>query len=177
MTLTELIPLLKPYKAVLVTGPQRSGTAIATKMLAQELGYREVPEEEFEIHNTLKALAILLRESVVLHAPALCHQADVLGDMSDSAVVMMRRNLDDIHASEERIGWRTAFGGANLISEQNKYLNEFGEMDDDMAALKYRMWDKYQRLRCDAFDLDYESLRSHPLWKDERKEFAARQTE
>lgn len=177
MTLTELIPLLKPYKAVLVTGPQRSGTAIATKILAQELGYREVPEEEFGIHNSLQALGILLQNNVVLHAPGLCHQADMLGDMADAAVVLMRRPLDEIHASEERIGWRTAYGGANVVAEQNKYLNEFRETDDDVAALKYRIWDAQQKHRCEAFDLDYSSLRGHPLWKDKRTDFAPRQTQ
>lgn len=176
MTLNELLPLLKPYKAVLVTGPQRSGTAIATKILAQELGYREVPEEEFGIHNSLQALGILLRNNVVLHAPGLCHQADMLGDMANAAVVLMRRNLDDIHASEERIGWRTAYEGANVVAEQHKYLTEFGESDDDVAALKYRIWNKQQKDKCDAFDLDYETLRAHPLWRDERREFAPRQT-
>lgn len=176
MTLDELLPLLKPYKAVLVTGPQRSGTAIATKIIAEELGYREVPEEEFWIHDSIRALGILLKGNVVVHGPGVCHRSDLIGDMSNAAVVMMQRPLDEIHASEERIGWRTAYNGANVTAEQQKYLDEFGETDEDTAALKYRIWDRHQKHKCHSFDLDYASLKGHALWKNERANFAPRQT-
>lgn len=177
MNLTELLPLLKPYKAVLVTGPQRSGTAIATKMIATELGYTEIAEEQFRIHDHNQAQLLMKQGNVVLHAPGLCHAADLFPDALQYAVVLMRRPIEDIWKSENRIGWRTAYDGANLRAEQIKYADRFGIYGENIALIKYYCWDTLQKQTCVSFDLDYETLRGHPLWKNERADFAPRQTQ
>jgi hypothetical protein len=175
MTLTELVPPLRTYRAVLVTGPQRSGTAIGAKVLAQELMYREIPEEKIQVHDVYRAAELMRPGAVVVHGPGLCHVAHLFP--SDIAIVVMRRNLADIHASEQRIGWRTAYDGKNLEAERRKYLFMFGRNDEDIAALKYEIWDKLQKKECSGFDLDYSSLEQHPLWVTQRETFAPRQTE
>jgi hypothetical protein len=177
MNLSTLVPLLKPYNAVLVTGPQRSGTAIATKILAAELGYREIAEEAFRIHDHNAAYQIMKEGRVVLHAPGLCHVADLFTYKLKYAVVLMRRPIEDILASEKRINWRTLYDGANLTAEKIKYADRFGIYGDNIALIKYYCWDTQQKQTCDAFDLEYETLRGHLLWKNERMEFTARQTE
>lgn len=176
MGLDELVPLLKPYAAVLVTGPQRSGTTIGAKILAQELGYRYVDETEFGIHDPHRAYMLMKEGNVVLHAPGLCHVADQFTRRLNYAVVVMRRPIEDIAKSERRIDWRTAYGGLNLQAEKTKYAERFGIYGDNIALIKYYCWDTLQEQTCVSFDLEYETLRGHPLWKDERKEFAPRQT-
>lgn len=179
MTLNEVLDALRTLRvgarAVVVTGPQRSGTTIAVRILAAEFGYRYVDEEEFGIHDTERAKLLLARGNCVLQAPGLCHTAHTLG----VPVVMMRRIVEDIRESEDRIGWREKYGGANLRIEQHKYALRFGIYGDNIALIKYYCWDNLQKQYCTSFDLDYESLRGHPLWKEkeERQEFTARQTQ
>lgn len=177
MTLKEILPELKKFKSVLVTGPQRSGTAIATKMIAEELGYREIEEEEFGIHDMGRARAFLRQGAVVVHAPGLSYIAHVMAEQTDVVVVFMRRDIVEIWGSEERIKWRTAYGGANLKAEQDKYSKYYGIYGDNIALIKYYCWDTLQKQNCVSFDLDYQSLREHPLWRDERTDFAPRQTQ
>jgi hypothetical protein len=177
MNLETLVTMLKLFDAVLVTGPQRSGTAIATKILAHELGYREIAEEAFRIHDHNAAYEIMKEGKVVLHAPGLCHVADLFTYKLRYAVVMMRRPIEDIHNSEKRVHWRTAYDGANLKAEQIKYADRFGIYGDNIALIKYYCFDTQQKQTCVSFDLKYDDLRGHPMWKEERMEFTARQTE
>lgn len=177
MNLLDLLPLLKPYTAILVTGAQRSGTTIGARMIAQELGYRYVDENEFGIHNPYRAYEQMKQGNVVLHAPALCHIVDKFTYRLNYCVVLMRRPLDEIHASEQRIHWREAYDGANLLAEQQKYSERFGIYGDNIAAIKYFCWEYYQKsiLKDRAFELEYASLKAHPLWVSERAEFGVRQ--
>jgi hypothetical protein len=175
MELSELVQELKPYNAVLVTGPQRSGTTIGARILAQELGYRYVDENAFGIHDPHRAYMLMKEGNVVLQAPALCHVASDFTHRLHYAVVMMRRPIEDITKSENRIGWRVAYNGLNLLAEQKKYAEKFGIYGNHIALIKYYCWDMLQKQMCDSFDLEYESLRGHPLWKEERPDFAPRQ--
>jgi hypothetical protein len=84
----------------------------------------------------------------------------------------MRRDLDAIAASENRVGWnRREF-------EKTKY---FDSSDRTSAEVKYHAWDRFQKrlLRHRAFDLQYESLKKYPLWvtQEQRKDFGLRQIE
>src|SRR5207244_3185558 len=84
------------------------------------------------------------------------------------AVVMMRRPLDEIHASEARVGWPSE---EFLALEQARYFRN----DMQPAELKYWAWDNIQTKYWgfDAFELEYAALAGHPLWveKSERAEF------
>lgn len=175
-TLETLLPKLKPFSGILVTGAQRSGTTIAGHILAQELGYRYADEEEIQIYDYVKAFALLNEKGIVLQAPGMAYLAHWF-NRPHMAVVFMRRNLEDIYKSEARIGWREAYNGANLKAEIDRYHAMYGRTPENgnIAQVKYEVWDELQKPLCHSFDLDYESLRGHPLWKDARKEFTARQ--
>lgn len=177
MTLTEILPSLKAFDAVLVTGPQRSGTTIAARMIAHELGYRYVDEDDIGIHHPGRAYEIMKQGGVVLQAPGLCHVAHNFTIRLNYCVVLMRRPLEDISKSEQRIRWRELYGGLNLFTEQRKYANAFGICGDNIALIKYYVFDTIQKpmLGNRAFDLDYDSLKEHPMWQDERADFGARQ--
>ena len=174
-TLNELLPLIQIGVGILVTGPQRSGTTIAARILAHEFGYCYVDENSIYTHLPQFAKMFLDSGTFVVQAPALCYVADTLG----ATVVIMRRNIDDIHKSEERIGWRSWENGENVRVEKAKYVSRFGlsVASDNIARMKYVCWDVYQRSNCVCFDLDYDSLCVHPLWKEqgERASFGAKQ--
>ncbi len=165
--LATVFGAVRNYSGVIVTGPQRSGTRIGAHILAELMGYRYVDEEEFGIHDYTRALEILKGGKVVIQAPALCHVAHLMG----FPVVMMRRSLEEIRKSEERVGWRTAYGGANLAVELSKYKFGFGWAGGaNIAEIKYFAWDNFQKQHCEAaVDLDYSALATHPLWVEAKE--------
>lgn len=170
--LNELLPELKRQSAIVVTGPQRSGTTIAAHILAQELGYTYVDENDFGIYDPARATQFLRNGRVVLQSPGLMYCAHQL----PACIVVMRRPLAEIAASEKRVGWRESYGGAGYQMETALYNRNYGFSGQDIAWTKYLCWDMFQKARCDNwFDLDYQSLRDHPLWVEQRKDFTARQ--
>jgi hypothetical protein len=158
-------------KRIVVTGPQRSGTRIATRMIAMDTGYRYVDEGEFLVHNDELWRLILAGEGIVVQSPGM------LKDVVDNPppgifVVLMRRSLDDIHASADRIRWEEHLKG------NTSELAKFGLASGDSASVKYDYWGK----RSKSFpyqELDYESLRGHRLWveKEHRRNFGPLQTQ
>lgn len=177
VTLNEVLAALKEImpRPILVTGPQRSGTTIAAHILAKELDCRYVDEIEFGWHDHRRARAILAEGGVVMQGPGLCHFAHRYA-RTGAVIVMMRRNVDDILKSEARIDWRGK-DGSNLRYEQEKYQAMFGVTGDNIALIKYQCWDNLQKMHCTSFDLDYDSMSTHPLWraKSDRKWFRPRQ--
>lgn len=174
MTLTQLLPKLRSFSKIVVTGPQRSGTTIAAKILAAELQYHIVLEEVFKEHDLYLFFEVFLRHSLcVVQAPALSSIVHFLKG-HNIAVVFMQRRLADVRASEKRIGWLEKHERV----EKRKYFE--GNSKVPVSALKLRRWEKFQSPelgRC-AFELEYESLRSSPLWLDRKYRcgFGPRQT-
>jgi hypothetical protein len=162
---------LSRYLNILVTGPQRSGTRITTKMIAHDLKYRFVDEDEIQVSDlSLILLLIDTKSHLVIQCPALCHQVHELS-RSDSAVVIVKRPLDQILRSQKRIGWD--FNDVEL----RKYGITTGGTS---AIVKYDYWNFFQRRRIhNPFEVEYEDLKSHPLWVDpeQRKNFKWNQTE
>jgi hypothetical protein len=174
MTLAEIIPNLAPYKAIVVTGPQRSGTTITTRILAAELGYRAVLEETFRVDD-LNAFAELMERAdrVVIQAPALSSIVHLLKN-ADWAIVFMLREAEDIIRSQNRVGW----GERHQAYEKAKYFRP--DDPQPVCLVKRFAWESFQRKRLKerAFELEYESLAGHDLWIENslRTQFLARQT-
>lgn len=166
----EFLEAVRPFAVVTVTGPQRSGTRIATKILAHDLGRQFVGEEDYRVgdqNGMLMRYFALTANPVVIHAPALSASAHHM----PGAVVFMRRPLREIVRSQERIDW--AYEEWQLA----RYFTDTGPI----ALVKYRAWHMFQRpiLEGRAFDLEYSSLAKHPLWvaPGNRVQFSAHQTE
>ena len=160
-------------RKVLVTGPQRSGTTIAAKMIAEEFNLHYIDEEEIKIDDIqLFYSANRGRTSYVLQAPGL---AFIAHRLPVDVVVYMMRDIADIKKSEKRIDWAKDWNN----SEANKYfMNNMAA-----SAVKYYGWSEFQKPYMDKhnkqyFEIDYESLKEHPLWIDKvnRINFKARQT-
>lgn len=165
MELKTLIPLLKSYKTIVVAGPQRSGTTIATHILAIELGYKEIDEAEFGVDNLVKFIPILNSpEPKVIQAPGLSSVLHLLKS-PDVAVVFMLRNTYEIISSGDRIGWNFLFDK----SEADKYF--YAGPPRHSSIVKVSAWENYQKkaLQERGFTLDYESMKDNPLWIDKSK--------
>jgi hypothetical protein len=157
-TLAELVPLLRErgYTRITVTGPQRSGTTISAAILAGELGLEAIYEERIEVDKLDKFFDLFrTKDCFVLQAPGLCSFAHAL----PGCIVLMRRSLDEIIRSQDRVQW----GGQWERRELTKYFTNLGPV----ASVKYFAWDVYQKaVHKHAYDLEYDSLRGHRWWVD-----------
>lgn len=158
----DFLATVRGPHCVTVTGPQRSGTRLATAILAHDLGRQFIGEEAYDVatHDGLLAryLAVANRGAeVVIHAPELSSIAHHLPGL----IVFMHRDPADIARSQRRIDW--AYEGHELI----RYFTDQGPIGE----VTYRAWDRYQKplLGARAVDLDYASLAGHPLWVDASK--------
>lgn len=108
----------KEHGNIYVTGPHRSGTRIAAKMIANETGLRYVSEDEYDRHDPEAYRKMALRNGLVIQCPTAlrniadyANPAEQLGTnpdippMKPNLVIFMVRPLDQIHASEDRVQW------------------------------------------------------------------------
>jgi hypothetical protein len=146
---------LSKFKKILVTGPQRSGTRICSKMIAYDTGYEFIDEASIAGDSLYRLSHFLETErSLVIQCPIICRNVHMFkGD--NIAIVFMRRSVEDIVKSQERIGWRWEW----------LELARYDRSDGVIAEVKYQFWDQYQKERIQqAFEVEYESLTAHPLW-------------
>jgi protein O-GlcNAc transferase len=164
--LPDLVSALRSYEQIIVTGPQRTGTTIAGRILASELEYRFVPEEQVGVTSFVQLVELYRTERrFVVQGPCFCAYAHLL----PGAVVVMRRPLEEILRSQARVSW-----------SEDEELQRYFTTEGPIARVKYDAWDRFQKphLEKRAFELDYHALRGHALWikEDRRKDFLARQT-
>ncbi len=146
---------LAEFDKVLVTGPQRSGTRICTKMIAYDTGHEYIDELGI-IGDSLNWLGTFVstKRRFVVQCPALCRYVHIFS-ADDVAIVLMRRSIEGIIASQKRIGWRGEW----------LELARYDRSDGVIAEVKYQFWEEYQREQIKhAFEIEYESLAKHPLW-------------
>ena len=160
---------LTKYYSIIVTGPQRSGTRIVAQMIAQDTG-KEYVDEKRLFADSLYKLRTFLGYPTIIQAPALCAYAHVFGQFNDDmAVVLVRRPIEEIIASQARIKW----DGEPIERLRYPWL------DAPISVIKYAYWDQYQRHRIlHPYEVEYQSLSSHPLWipPEKRKNFKYNQT-
>jgi len=171
---------LAKYPKILVTGPHRSGTTFAATAIQYDLRdtHGLVREELcWRPDLDLTAVRMWLYETpapIVMQAPFV---ADCCHQFPQAFVVFMFRDVDDIERSQadhmvlkngNKVAWRWI-----ARTEFGKYNHTGGKK---VAELKYETW-RFQRERLPFhLELEYESLRSHSLWVDNRKDFHVRQT-
>jgi hypothetical protein len=155
MTGSSLFDHLARHTRIVVTGPQRSGTRITAQMIAADTGHTFVDEMSFEVSNEALWRLILKEEQVVVQAPGLLK---VIVDRPPSGifVVLMRRDLGRIHASEDRIGWETVLHG------NSGELAQFGLKEGQSADIKYEYWDTHDK--CFDFVELPGDIAAHPLY-------------
>ena len=160
---------LSHHHAILVTGPQRSGTRITGKMIAHDTGLRFVDEEDIEFRRLDILNPLFEKGGVVVQAPALssiCHEFP-----DNVCVVFSIRDVDDIIASQARIGWPDRY--------EVKELSHYGvtSREQPVSLVKYLHWAKQKLSIKHWVDSHYADLKDHPLWVEERGDFIWNQTE
>lgn len=158
---------LKKYKRILVSGPQRSGTRICARMISKDTGYQYIDESTFKIVDLDKFNDIVkYDENIVIHCPGIAHVIEQYSS-SDNLIIFMHRNVDDILASQKRIGWGDT-------EELLKYKKSAGIISD----IKYDYWKEQKQKIINWLEIEYETLKTHPLWinKELRVNFGSLQT-
>lgn len=147
---------LSRYRCVIVTGPHRSGTTIAATMITADTGLTRVVEEAFAFRDIIKA-EMLVRTGGVIQGPYLLPWVPYLHDLGAAAVYMHR----DPQAVER----------SNLLLRKRHIpAPHFDKSQAD------GLWKRIKGLLgADAFDVEYESLREHPLFVEDRSGFKHRQ--
>jgi hypothetical protein len=161
---------LKPFRVVIVTGPARSGTTICGHMIAADTGKRYLDDTTDTGSIGLLRRAVAAESNAVAHCPLLSWYADEFGCLEDVAVVMVRRDVTEIRASNDRLAphrldyWRDGYHA--LYWQRGKHVSE---------AI-YQHWDSVQAARIQhAYTVDYTALTEHPLWVPaEQRRAAAR---
>lgn len=162
-------------KKIFVTGPERSGTRITARIIADLLEFRYIDEgfPHCYLHNNWKEL-ILNHSNFVLQCPrhtCICHNFCF---NEDAFVVFCRRNVEDIVCSQKRIGWKAS------KKEYDRYLDQFPSLPLMMpewdklkiSDLKYFCWDNIQKPNIKEnfyYDCEYGFLQEHRFWKDKEK--------
>jgi hypothetical protein len=181
MSLKETIAGFKSYDKIVVTGPQRSGTKIATKIIAEELGWEYVGEGVFwkdeprHDHDLKYRRWVANEDNVqkVLHCPAISHACHLTP--RGTLIVFMIRPPAEIIASDEhrmskfRRRWITAPVNSVFKTKKLTYSKHFYPDRDikseEVPNVIYEVWDTIQKkYDFDFVELKYEDLEQHSLW-------------
>lgn len=102
MTLEGLLARVDQYRAVLVSGCQRSGTHIMAKIIAHELGWDYITDQDYDLSNFNGWSNLVLRaQMAAIQCP---HMSHILHEVpTDVAVVWMRRNPVELLESFIRV--------------------------------------------------------------------------
>ena len=171
---------LTKYSRILVTGPQRSGTTIAAKMIAKDTGYKYIDEFDFGTKDEKGFLSTLTNcKNLVIQCPAMSHLVHKVAN-DDTLVVMMMRDINDIVASEKRVNWSGGpYAELEKFGMTGKRARSFRQHGGKISELKYKRWNEEQKNKIPNYlELEYESLSKHPLWvpKEKRVNFHPKQT-
>lgn len=141
---------------IFVVGPQRSGTRIASHIIAHESGRTFVDELEYNLHIPLDS---------VVQAPFLLKVVVELSFIFPTAqFAFMYRNKEDIIKSMERIEWCKDY--TDHPSFYSTYVDHtYNFIDLLKKELPDNRW----------FDIHYESLKVHPLFVEDRSNFTVKQ--
>ena len=142
---------LTAFQRIIVTGPHRSGTTIAAEMIAHDTGKPCIREEAFDYRDIKLAASIT---DGVIQGPYLLPWLPILSSPR-TAIVYMKRFGADIDASVARL----------------KVSKPFYHWSQGWA-----LWHQIAPLLNNAQVVEYDALRRHPLWVDDRRGWHHRQT-
>ena len=193
MTEKELKSLFwswRKFHRVVVTGPQRSGTQIATKIIADCMEWPPVDEDELNRgHNDhgmknhderyFKWVNDPTHQSTVLHCPRISHACHLTP--KPTLVVFMMRDVDEIVASDKhRISkykqgyWAGPRRSGTpvqsvFIAKSRQYSKLFYNhkpLDKwEVPQAVYDVWHNIQKKHdFNYYELEYNLLKNHRLW-------------
>lgn len=175
-TLNAALKGLGIYNKILVTGPQRSGTTIASQIIAAEVSKRCIDERDYGYHDPIAFRSFVeSEESLVIQCPNFAHIIERFASES-ICVVFMHRDPRAIIASQKRVDWKSASYQRRLYRGKVPYVINWLT---PICVIKILYWHLHQKFHViHSIDLAYEDLSQHRLWIDShrRQAFAAKQT-
>jgi len=184
--LKDLLEALRAFSRILVTGPQRSGTTIAAKIIAKELKYRFLDELDIKSDGNLwpedvqKALANpdpFLKligpagkelKGIVVQSAGISYWAHRLAEEKNLAVVFCVRDLDEIYTSQLNWGWLGCSDYRTTVIKYRQMPELADKIDGDAnpAKMAYMAWFDYQQYQLEgmAFEFWYRWLKDTPYW-------------
>jgi len=165
MNIHSLFALLGPnFANIVVSGCQRCGTNIASKMIAHSTGFEHVPETEIGIRDRDLYRKRLRGKKQVLHAPGMSYQLGGFPGDDEVLFIWMERDRHEIVQSMKRIKWV----GAKDELRLGGWSQESPTPLLDVVTMKAQQRDhylKHQKLTFLTFH--YRQLDGHPLWVED----------
>jgi len=160
---------LKEFNSIVISGPQRSGTRIAAKIVAHDTSKQYIDEKYLNFHDSRLLRYYLNNGNVVIQCPGLCHLLHNIQDKL-TLVVVVRRSISEIIASEH-LKWPE-------VSRKIE-LAKYGYSEGIISEIKYNYWNNVQKpiLDNNAREIRYNTLKDHILFIHNRKNFNWDQTE
>ncbi len=161
---------------IIVTGCQRSGTTIMTKIVCKDLGYSFHQDDEYPNNiigiNRIKLLINCGITNIAIQSPIILYTyPDFYYSIPGIHFIGMKRDKKDILDSMERINWmhQVQHIYTDMYSYWNTHIDHMNSMWESLkATLPESAWT----------EVEYQSLMSHPLYiqKKYRLNFTDRQT-
>lgn len=147
------------YPPIVVTGPQRSGTTIASKIIAADLFRTAVDESEFTFGEDYSNCVLQLPQ-------ALDHYIYLQHIYPGIQFLFVSRDPKDIIASMKRVEWC-----AGDVYDWELFLERY-------VTSRILLWNHIKQMIPESCsEIHYESLSDHPLFipKEGRKDFTIKQ--
>ena len=199
--------LIKGYDRIVIVGPQRSGTTFVSQAITDTLSFKNIDEHAFNVKDVGMFKNIFKQKDIVVQAPGLTHLIHNLVGENDLVIFMTRKWSDIIKSVYRKNGklsnwilmgemydvnkhyyttgyYKDASGKIHYLYQEKdskceSIFEKVVEKDSYYLDVVYKMWKHYQRdLITNYIQLDYESMKSHPMWvdKQQRGKFHAKQT-
>lgn len=145
------------YPPIIVTGPQRSGTTIATQILAADLQRTAVDESEFIMGKDYTNCVLQLPQAMDNY---IYFQHVYLGVQ----FCFVRRDPDDIIRSMKRIQWCR-----DDVHDWDDFLIRY-------VHSKFLLWELMkEQIPSSCSEIEYSLLSDHPLFVHDRTGFTCKQ--
>jgi len=169
--------LLNVKGPIVVTGCQRSGTTIMTKIICNDLGYLFHQDDEFDPNmEGIKRINLFTKHGInkiAIQSPIILYAYDDFYHcIPDIHFIGMKRDEQDIIDSMKRVNW---------MEEVQEYYQDWDSYLKTHISHMNSMWENLKANLPESSwtEIEYNSLKSHSLFipKDLRTEFTIRQTE
>lgn len=160
----KLINKLKKHKKIVVTGPHRSGTTIAAFILATDLGYKFVDEQEYDGNDPEKFMKLFSKPRKMV-----IQNTSFMRDLHrfDFCIVLVKRKIKDILASYRnsekfKKPYSLPEGMCVCLDKETQgiILNHYNK-NGCLPEIAYSHFEKHTK---DYYTLNYEDLKSHKLF-------------